>query len=150
MTDLATLAAKDRITDCIHQLFISTDQRDWPKVRACFAKSVHFDMTSLTGGAVADLSPKQITDAWDEGLKPLEHVHHQIGNLQISIGDDEATAFCYGIALHYRTTGSGDNVRRFVGSYDFRLKPAPHGWVIHAFRFNAKFVDGNRDLENSA
>lgn len=147
MADLATLAAKDQIAACIHQLFISTDQRDWPAVRACFADSVHFDVTSLAGGSPATLTPSQITDAWDAGLKPIEHVHHQAGNLQIAVQGNRATAFCYGIALHYRTTRSGDNVRRFVGSYDFGLELSSRGWVISSFRFNVKFVDGNRDLE---
>ena len=149
MTDLATLAAKDQIAACIYQLFIGTDQRDWPKVRDCFADAVHFDMTSLAGGSPATLTPGQITDAWEAGLKPIEHVHHQAGNLQIDVQGKAATAFCYGIALHYRTTKSGENVRRFVGSYDFRLELTPRGWLISSFRFNVKFVDGNLALETA-
>ncbi len=149
MTDHATLVAKDQIAACIHELFIGTDQKDWPRVRNCLADSVHLDMTSLAGGAPANLTPTQITDAWDAGLKPIEHVHHQAGNLQISVEGSAASAFCYGIALHYRTTKSGDNVRRFVGSYDFGLQLTPRGWLISFFRFNVKFVDGNRDLEKS-
>jgi hypothetical protein len=149
MTDLATLAAKDQIAGCIHQLFISTDQRDWPKVRDCLADAVHFDMTSLAGGTPATLTPSQITDAWDVGLKPIEHVHHQAGNLQITVQGKAATASCYGIALHYRTTKSGDNVRRFVGSYDFGLELTRRGWVISSFCFNVKFVDGNLGLEKA-
>jgi hypothetical protein len=150
MTDLEILVAKDQIATCIHQLFIGTDQRDWAKVRSCLAGSVHFDMTSLVGGTPATLTPDQIADAWDAGLKPMEHVHHQAGNLEIAVQGKEATAFCYGIALHYRATRSGDNVRRFVGSYDFGLQLLPRGWVISSFRFNVKFVDGNLDLEGSS
>jgi hypothetical protein len=104
-------------------------------------------MTSLAGGSSATLTPAQITAAWDAGLKPIEHVHHQAGNLQITVENKAATAFCYGIALHYRTTKSGDNVRRFVGSYDFGLELTPRGWLISSFRFNVKFVDGNLALE---
>jgi hypothetical protein len=149
MTDLATLAAKDQIATCIHQLFAGTDRRDWSAVRRCFADSVHFDMTSLAGGSPTNLTPGQITEAWAAGLEPIEHVHHQVGNLQISVDGGAATAFCYGIALHYRTTRSGDNVRRFVGSYDFGLQRTPRGWVIASFRFTVKFVDGNRELDRS-
>jgi hypothetical protein len=150
MTDLETLAAKDQIATCIHDLFIGTDQRDWPKVRSCFADRVHFDMTSLAGGSPQTLSPSQITDAWQAGLKTLEHIHHQASNLQISVDHNTATAFCYGIALHYRVTKSGDNVRRFVGSYDFTLQRAGPRWLISSFRFNVKFVDGNLNLETSS
>jgi hypothetical protein len=149
MTDIATLVAKDQIAACIYQLFISTDQRDWPKVRSCFVDAVHFDMTSLAGGSPSTLTPSQITDAWDAGLKSIEHVHHQAGNLLITVEGTAARARCYGVALHYRATKSGDNVRRFVGSYDFSLELTPRGWLISAFRFNVKFVDGNLALEKA-
>lgn len=149
MTPLETFVAKDTIVSVVHQLFIATDKRDWPAVRACFADIVDFDMTSLAGGTPAKLTPAQITDAWEAGLKPIQHLHHQIGNLQIAVHGDAATAFCYGIALHYRATASGDNVRRFVGSYDFTLRCSGEGWAISAFRFNSRFVDGNLALETA-
>jgi len=145
-----TLVAKDHIATCIHDLFIGTDRRDWSLVRGCFTEEVDFDMTSLAGGDPVRLTPAQITDAWETGLRPLEQVHHQVGNLQISVDGTTATAFCYGIALHYRTTKDGNNVRRFVGSYDFKLRYEGGLWRISLFRFNLKFVDGNRGLETSA
>ena len=149
MPDLDTLAAKDQIATCIYDLFIATDQRDWPKVRSCFTEQIHFDMTSLAGGSPQDLTPAQITDAWQTGLVALEHIHHQAGNLQISVNHNTATAFCYGIALHDRSTKSGQNVRRFVGSYDFTLQRSEGRWLISSFRFNVKFIDGNLTLETS-
>lgn len=149
MTDVATLAAKDSIAARIYDLFLGTDQRDWSRVRACFTERVHFDMTSVAGGAAQDLTPMQITDAWHAGLAPLDHIHHQAGNLQIHVESDSATASCYGIALHYRATKSGDNVRRFVGTYDFTLRRVETRWLISAFRFNVKFVDGNLSLETA-
>ena len=149
MSDLADLAAKDEIARCIHDLFIGTDQRNWPKVQGCFAGTVHFDMTSLAGGKPQQMTPKDIVRAWEAGLKPIEHLHHQTGNLQISVQGRSATAFCYGIALHHRKTKSGNDVRRFVGSYDFGLERAPRGWLVRAFRFSARFVDGNLSLESA-
>lgn len=149
MRDLDTLVAKDGIATVVHRLFIATDQRDWPAVRRCFADRVEFDMTSLAGGSPVQLTPRQITDAWDVGLKPIQHVHHQVGNLEIEVRGDTATAFCYGVALHFRPTASGENVRRFVGSYDFQLHRGSDGWRIGGFRFNAKFVDGNLNLEKA-
>ena len=149
MTDSTILAAKDQIATCIHEVFIGTDQRQWRQVRARFAPMVHFDMTSLAGGSPQKLTPQQITDGWEEGLKPLEHIHHQTGNLLISVNGDTAKAFCYGIALHYRTTKSGANVRRFVGSYEFVLQRAVERWLISSLEFTLKFVDGNRELDTS-
>ena len=61
---------------------------------------------------------------------------------------DQATVFCYGIALHHKKTQSGRDTRAFVGSYDLHLgRTASGAWTIHAFRFNLKFLDGNLELE---
>ena len=141
------LVDKDRIVDRINQLFIATDRRDWAAVRACFTETVHFDMTSLAGGEPAMLTPEQIAAAWETGLRPLEVLHHQAGNYRVEVRADEATAFCYGTATHYRRTRSGRNTRTFVGSYDFELVRRAREWRITSFRFNVKYVDGNLELE---
>ncbi len=138
---------RDDIVDRINELFISTDEKDWPRVQACFTAEVLFDMGSLTGEGAQRLPAKTIVDGWEQGLAALEAVHHQAGNYRIRIDDDEADAFCYGIAFHYRKTKSGRNTRTFVGSYDMHFVRVDGQWLIDAFRFNAKFVDGNADLE---
>lgn len=137
---------RERIAEVIDTLFLATDARDWERVQACFAPRVAFDMTSLAGGAPAQLSPGDITAGWDSGLRFLDSVHHQVGNLVIHCQAREATASCYGLAYHYRRTSSGRNTRLFVGSYDFHLV-LEEQWKIDLFRFNLKFVDGNADLE---
>jgi hypothetical protein len=145
---LDELIGKDAIAAVITRLFVATDARDWASVRECFDDSVRFDMTSLAGGEQATLSPEQIADAWRVGLAPIEAVHHQAGNLSVALAGERASASCYGIAYHYRRTGSGHNTRVFVGSYDFELLAVPRAsWRISAFRFNLKFIDGNRELE---
>lgn len=145
----AELLAQQRISDCIIRLFVATDARDWAGVRACLTDTVHFDMTSLAGGQPADVPAEQIIAGWTTGLAPIESVHHQAGNFRITVHGDEADAFCYAIALHYRRTRSGRNTRTFVGSYDMKLvNEADDAWRISAFRFNLKFIDGNVDLEH--
>jgi hypothetical protein len=146
MTDIETLVAKDRIVDVINSLFVSTDRRDWNAVRACLAERVHMDMTSLAGGEPADLTPAQIVAAWEEGLRPLEAIHHQAGNYRVTARERDADASCYGIASHYRRTRSGKNTRVFVGSYDFHLTSADGTWKIDLFRFRLKYLDGNPAL----
>ena len=140
------LLEKDRIIDTINQLFIGTDSRDWPTVRACFADTVHFDTTSLAGGSPSELSPEQIVSAWEEGLRSLEAIHHQVGNYRVQVEGDQATAFCYGTASHYRATRSGRNIRVFVGSYDLHLRRVEGRWQIDRFRFNLKYLDGTKEL----
>ena len=141
------IVAEQQITDCIVRLFIATDVRDWTGVRACLTDRVLFDMTSVAGGEPATVFADQIVDGWTKGLAPIQAVHHQAGNFRISLRGDEADAFCYGIAIHYRQTMSGRNTRTFVGSYDFKLVNTGDTWRISAFRFNLKFIDGNLNLE---
>ncbi len=146
--ELQALIDKDRIRQVITTLFVRTDQRDWPAVRACFAPRVHFDMTSLAGGQPATMSPEEITRGWDEGLRALAAIHHQMGNLLIELWGAEADAFCYAIATHYLPNRSGRNTRTFVGSYDLHLQRDGGGWRIDAFRFSLKYMEGNQQLES--
>jgi hypothetical protein len=132
----------DAIVDVITDLFIRTDTRDWEGVKKLFAPEVAFDM-----GQPAKMTPQQIVDAWKTGLAPIEQIHHQAGNFKVNVRGDEADAFCYGIAFHYRKTTSGQNTRTFVGSYEFKLRRAGSDWKITAFKFNLKFIDGNVNLE---
>ena len=145
--ELQQLVEKDRIIDTINQLFISTDTRDWPTVRACFADTVHFDMTSLAGGTASHLTPDQIAATWEEGLQSLQAIHHQVGNYRVNLESAQATAFCYGTASHYRPTRSGRNIRVFVGSYDLHLRRVEGRWQIDSLRFTLKYMDGNAELE---
>jgi 3-phenylpropionate/cinnamic acid dioxygenase small subunit len=141
------LFAKYKVAEVINDLFISTDKRDWKNVEICFAEKVHFDMTSMGSEGAVVLSPRQITDMWDDGLKNLEAVHHQTGNLKIDVNDEKAVAFCYGTASHFKNTTSGKNTRTFVGSYNFHLINSNDDWRIDSFKFNLKYVDGNLNLE---
>jgi hypothetical protein len=132
-----------------NRLYICTDNRDWSCVKDVFAPEVLFDMTSLTGGQPEKKTPQQITDMWDQGLKALKAIHHQAGNYQVTVKGNEADMFCYGIAYHYLPNPTNQNVRIFVGSYNFHLVKGDGGWKIDRFKFNLKFIDGNKDLEGS-
>jgi hypothetical protein len=143
------LLEHNRIAGVINTVFLSTDAREWARVKECFARTVTFDMTSLAGGSPQEMSPDEIVSGWQAGLKPIEKVHHQWGNLTIACTGAEATASCYGIAYHYRRTATGKNTRVFVGSYDFHLR-LDGQWRIDLFRFNLKFIDGNVELEKEA
>ncbi|GAB3354546.1 nuclear transport factor 2 family protein [Lysobacter tyrosinilyticus] len=145
--NLETLLDKDAIGDVIHQLFIATDDRDWAAVRLALAPRLLVDMTSLTGGEPSEIDGPTLASMWEAGLRTIQAVHHQVGNLRISVDGDAAEAFCYGTATHYRPTASGRNVRAFVGSYDFALARMDGTWRITLFRFKLKYLDGNPQLE---
>lgn len=141
---------KDQVIDTVIRLFINTDNKDWKKVRALFTDSVFFDMQSISGARASILTPREIVDGWEKGLKHLKAMHHQAGNFVVEIEDNEATVFCYGIAWHYLPNKSGRNTRTFVGSYDMRLLNQQGEWKIDRFKYNLKFIDGNSNLEQSA
>lgn len=136
------------IIERIDELFLATDARAWDRVRDCFTPEVTFDMSSLTGQPAQRVSSASIAAGWEQGLAPIESVHHQSGNHVVALAGDEATASCYAIALHYRKTTSGRNTRMFVGSYDYHLLRDGETWRIDVFRFNLKFIDGNAALES--
>src|SRR4030095_12486397 len=111
MPGLQDLIAKAPVLDTINRLFIGTDSRDWATVRDALAPRLHVDMTSLAGGQAAEMTGADLGAAWETGLKAHTAGNHQTGNCRVSVLGDEAEAFCYGTATHYRPTKSGRNVR---------------------------------------
>lgn len=140
--DLDALIARQQVIDVINQLFIQTDNRNWLVVQQCFAEQVNFDMDLMSGGNPSILTPEQITEAWDLGLKDITAIHHQAGNYVIDVhGPDNAHALCYGIAYHYtKTEEEGEKVRQFVGTYEFDLERRGDLWKITTFWFTCKFI----------
>ena len=140
------LTDQNDVIAAANRLFICTDNRDWQCVKDVFAPEVLFDMTSIAGGQPSRLTPQQIVDGWDQGLKNLKAIHHQAGNYQVTLKGNEADLFCYGIAFHYLPNPSNQNTRTFVGSYNFHLIRTDAVWKIDRFKFNLKYIDGNKDL----
>ena len=134
-----------------NRLFVCTDNRDWACVRDVFAPEVQFDMTSLGAPKAEKKTPQEIADMWEQGLKALAAIHHQSGNFQAAIRENEADLFCYGTAYHYLPNPTDRNTRTFVGSYNFHLVRADgeSAWKIDRFKFDLKFIEGNKDLEGA-
>ena len=138
---------QNEIIDTVNRLFISTDRMDWQGVKNCFAEEVNFDMSSMTGGKPVKMTPQAIADGWEKGLKGIKAVHHQAGNFIVTQRKGEADVFCYAVAFHYLPNPTGNNVRLFVGSYNFHLIEKNKEWKIDLFRFNLEFIEGNKNLQ---
>jgi hypothetical protein len=144
------LTARRDAEDLVIRMFVATDERDWACVEACFTDPFTLDMTSLVGGEPVSLSPHEVTAAWAEGFRTLDHVHHQIGNLQTTIDGERATVRCHGIALHYRAgIAAAVKSRTFVGTYEIDLTATARGWRISLLQFKLKFIEGNLELEKA-
>jgi hypothetical protein len=116
-------------------------------VKKCFTDTVLLDMTSIVGGDPSTVTSQNIVDGWDNGLKALKAIHHQVGNYVVTISGNEADVFCYGIATHYLPNNTNRNVRTFVGSYDLHLLKVGDTWRIDKFKNDLKYMDGNPELE---
>ena len=129
------------------RMFVATDERDWQALQACFTSPFVLDMTSMVGGEPATMTPQQVAKAWADAFQPLDHVHHQIGNIRTALAGDQALVKCYGVAFHHRAKAHGIKSRVFVGTYELALRSAAGKWLISRLIFKLKFIDGNRELE---
>lgn len=144
------LAARVAVEDAVVQMFVATDERNWSRLEDCFTSPFTLDMTSMVGGTPTEMTPGQVAQAWAAGFKPLDHVHHQIGNLRTEVHGDHALVKCYGVAFHHRGQAVGLKSRIFVGTYELNLRAFPDHWRISRLVFKLKFIDGNLELEKSA
>jgi hypothetical protein len=104
----------------------------------------------MAGGSPAQMTPRQVANAWSEGFRLLDHVHHQVGNFQTELAHERAHVRCYGIAFHYRAgIAAASKSRTFVGTYELDLVAQAGRWLIAKLKFNLKFIDGNRELEKA-
>jgi hypothetical protein len=147
LTSAIDLAARRAVEDAVVRMFVATDERDWPTLEDCFTSPFTLDMTSMTGGEPTTMTPQQVAQAWADGFKPLDHVHHQIGNLRTEVTGNQASVKCYGIALHHRAKAHGLKTRTFVGTYELSLVAVAGRWQISRLVFKLKFIDGNLELE---
>ncbi|MGD1061398.1 MAG: nuclear transport factor 2 family protein [Methanomassiliicoccales archaeon] len=150
-TEIRALVDRRRIEDVVTRLFVFTDRLDWENLLdKCLGDDVLFDMSSLTGEAARRMPAKEIAAAWETGLRPLKAVHHQMGNLLVTMSDNRAVATCYTTATHYLPSGSRENTKTFFGCYELGMARTVRGWRIDSYRYHSKFVVGNLDLGENA
>ncbi|HTY15579.1 MAG TPA: nuclear transport factor 2 family protein [Methanoregulaceae archaeon] len=136
---------RENVIEAVITLFVSTDNRDWDAVQSCFTDTVLFN-TGLTNWEPVMIAKERIAEAWEDGLRDLQAIHHQVGNFLVTWEPDGASVFCYGIAYHYLPERSNRNTKVFVGSYTLHLLKQDGSWKIDKFLFSEKFVAGNTHL----
>jgi len=145
--ELGKLIERHEVEDLVTKLFILTDSLDWKRMLdEILGKEVYFDMRSLTGEEPRELTAKEITDAWEKGLRPMKAVHHQMGNLTVTVSGERAMATCYATATHFLPTKGAESTRTFAGSYEIGVAKTLRGWRIDSFRYLSRFVLGNLNL----
>ena len=142
-----TKTEKQSIIETIGKIFSGVDERDWTKVQGAMAKKVYFDYTSLAGGDPATLSSGKIIENWQGVLPGFQSTHHQIGNFQVNVEGDKATATFSGLALHYLN----NETWTVIGTYDFALaKNSTGAWSVEKMKLNLQMQAGNLELPKIA
>jgi fermentation-respiration switch protein FrsA (DUF1100 family)/ketosteroid isomerase-like protein len=138
-----TKTDKQTIIETIGNIFSGVDERNWGKVQGAMAKDVYLDYTSLAGGSPATLPLEKIVENWKGVLPGFQSTHHQIGNFQVNVTGDKATAIFSGLALHYLN----NETWTVVGIYNFDLvKKSNGGWAVEKMKLNLQKQDGNLEL----
>jgi hypothetical protein len=142
---LQRLMDEREAAEVVVRLFQATDRRDWAGVESCLAPRLTLDMTSMTGGAPLQTTGAEVAAQWAEGLRPIHRVHHQVGNLVVTVSGSEAHALACGIAFHHGRPEDLRRTRVFVGSYALHLARMDGRWRIDRFAFDLAF-QGNLEL----
>jgi len=139
----------DSVIELVNKLFVYTDLQHWDKIlNEVFMEEVTFDMSAAGGGPKKTWKAGDICTMWKQGLAGVDQIHHQSGNFIVNFrGDDEANIFCYAIATHYKDSAVNGKIREFVGSYDLIASFTDIGWRLSAFKYNLKYIHGNKDLQ---
>lgn len=142
-------SVREEIIELVNKLFIYTDHQRWDNLLGeVLHDEVHFDMSSLGGGAPSLVKANAITEAWQEGFKGIDSIHHQAGNYLVTFADENyANVYCYAVATHYKKNAAQGKTREFVGSYDIGVTLTKNGWRISDFKYNLKYVNGNIELK---
>jgi hypothetical protein len=141
---------REAVIDVVTRLFIYTDLRQWDKIqKEVFTEKVRFDMSSAGAGEPKELTAKAICTMWEDGFVGIDQVHHQAGNFLVEFKEEdvEANVFCYAIAIHYKEAAMQGKTREFVGSYDLHANFTDLGWRIDSFKYNLKYINGNKELK---
>ena len=142
------MSTREQIIEVCNRLFVYTDYREGDKLKAeVFAGQVLFDMSSMGAGAPATMTADAICQAWEEGFKGLDAVHHLAGNYLVTIREHDADVFCYANASHYKKNAQQGHTRGFVGSYRLHLSKGGDGWRIDRFKYELKYAEGNLEFK---
>lgn len=134
------------ICNVVARYFRSVDELDWSATRYLMSNPFHLDYSSYSGQQAEQMDPDDVLAAWQEVLPGFDHLHHQIGNMEVQIEGDKARVLCHGTAIHAIDEQSAS----IVGQYQKRLSRIGRRWIITASRFSYKLTIGEPGLAELA
>jgi 3-phenylpropionate/cinnamic acid dioxygenase small subunit len=122
------------------------DQRRWELLAAVFAADASADY----GSVGTPTGVEAIASAIRNTIENLDATQHLIGNVQVQVQGDTATAQCYLISQHVRAGQPGGEEYLLGGRYVDELARTPDGWRITFRRLDRMWTSGNRDVVRRA
>jgi 3-phenylpropionate/cinnamic acid dioxygenase small subunit len=134
------------ITDVLARYCDALDQRQWDLLTTVFAPDASADY----GSVGTPTGVEAITSAIRSTIGDLDATQHLIGNVQVHVQGDTATAQCYLISQHVRTGQPGGEEYLLGGRYVDELARTPDGWRITSRRLHRMWASGNREVVRRA
>jgi ketosteroid isomerase-like protein len=127
------------ITRLCYRYGAALDDRDWPRLRACFTE----DAVTEYQGLGRFEGYEAIEKVCQAALLPLDRSHHLIGNVTVEVDGDAATAQCYLHAQHVKAGTPGSDLYVVAGRYTDRLVRTAEGWRFTHRLLETWWTDGN-------
>lgn len=126
-------------------LFLATDEKNWPAVRALFLDGpIVIDMSSLVGDGPVTMTADDLVAGFRAGLHAGKTSHHMTTNYRVTILGDSAELFAHGYAWNrVAALGPGAELWETWGNYRLTFRREGEGWRIASFRYDSKMTRGN-------
>lgn len=146
---------RQEIIQTVNAIGIYADFDQWDRVAAQFADEVVLDYTSYAAASAgADepeaISPQEVVTAWRTVLPGYDYTQHIIGNHQVDVNGNEATAISTVHATHILENAEGDDFWIFLGDYEHHLVRTRDGWRVTRMTANLRSELGNPNLPRLA
>ncbi|MCW2613535.1 MAG: hypothetical protein JWN08_529 [Frankiales bacterium] len=147
MTDrVQELTDRLDIAEVLARYCDALDQRRWDLLQTVFTADASADY----GSVGLPTGVEEIATAIRRTIADLDATQHLVGNIQVQVQGDTATAQCYLISQHVRAGQPGGEEYLLGGRYVDELVRTPDGWRITFRRLHRMWAAGNRDVVRRA
>ena len=133
---LDELLDRQAIVDVAVAYCWALDSRDWDGLDTVFTPDAHAELGRSVDGVEA------IKARVREALEPLEVSQHLVGNHEVRLDGDRATARCYFHAQHVRDL-DGERQLVVAGRYEDELMRTSDGWRISRRDLTVLWIAGD-------
>ena len=142
------LSATDQvaITQAVTGVGLYTDVRDWDRVSSLMADQVTTDYTDVFGGQIVTTSRGDLVGQWRTTFGGFDATQHQITNVSVSGGGNEASTLSHVRAVHWVDQRSWT----ISGVYTHRLMRGPNGWQVTFMSIQRLYEEGDRGVFEAA